>query len=162
MGPSYYSEMDDPWLTSQVERWGGALVRYTATYTGSLDLAQDATQEAFLRLLEWRARHPLAELQPAWLFTVAQHAAVDLLRRRRADKWSIPETDSSPNDAIIARIDVQRILKRMSPGDRECLLLFYFADMSITDIADQIGVSISTVKMRLNRARKRFERYWRG
>lgn len=165
MNSSNLPDQDETWLTAQIVRWGDTLVRFGAAYTGNLDLAQDAAQETFLRLLKWRAHHPDTELQPGWLFTVARHAAIDLLRKHEATRRSrfLSEISSlPPSDEVITRIEVRRVLSGLPKGDRECLILFYFADLSITEIADQIGVSPSTVKMRLKRARARFQHYWRG
>lgn len=152
----------EAWLSDQIGRWGDAVVRFAGLYTGSPDLAQDVAQETFLRLWAERVRRPGFEPAPGWLFTVARNVSSDLLRRRR----TVPRMETSPatptEAEAITRLAVREVLDRLPNTDRECLLLFYFADLAIAEIAAHLGITEGSVKMRLRRARDHFLERWEG
>jgi RNA polymerase sigma-70 factor (ECF subfamily) len=155
---------DADWVSAQISRWGDALVRFCISYMGNPDLAQDVTQETFLRLIEWRHNHPGHEVHPGWLFTVARNVAADSLRDRQPlePRGDLGGVASQPGDGPLTRLAVRQVLDKLSRSDRECLLLFYFADWPIAEIAKQTGTTPASVKMRLRRARMRFLQKWEG
>ncbi|MDA8345440.1 MAG: sigma-70 family RNA polymerase sigma factor [Thermaerobacter sp.] len=150
------------WVQPFIEQWGAALVKFGAAYTGRREMAQDVAQDVFLRLMQWHDRYPDHEVRPGWLFTVARNAATDRLRKERSDALPKELSDPSPpfEDAVITRLDVRRVLDDMSEADRECLMLFYFGQWSIREVADHLNTSLDSVKTRLRRARKRFSDGW--
>ena len=150
------------WAQPYIDRWAPALLKFALSYTGNREMAQDVAQETFLRLLLWHDRHPAREVQPGWLFTVARHAATDLLRKERPP---LPPTDradpGSPlEDIVVDRMAVRDVLDAMGAVDRECLVLFYFAGLSTKEVARALRTSQSNVKTRLVRARRRFSEGW--
>ena len=153
--------IEDEWMSDQVTLWGDAVVRFAGVYTGNFDLAQDVAQETFARLLVWRRRYPSRELRPGWLFTVARNIAVDALRRLPDQRDMEQRQPDSTGDAT-TRLAVRQALRKLSAKDRECLVLFYFADWPIVKISTYTGTSPAAVKMRLNRAKARFRQSWGG
>jgi len=144
-----------------IERWGAALVRFGTAYTGDGELGQDVAQETFLRLLQWHGRYPGREFHPGWLFTVARHTAIDLLRKTRHEPCAVlSEQGQTPQEQALTRLAVRQVLDMLSGADRECLMLFYFGEWSVREIADHLGSSPERVKMRLRRARQRFADRW--
>jgi RNA polymerase sigma-70 factor, ECF subfamily len=124
--------------------------------------AEDAAQEALIRL--WLTRYRRAQLDrpEAWLARVARNEALrvgaKLARRDECglveEAVSAPERGADP-DAIVDRVAVDQLLAHLSPGDRELYRLRYREDLSQTDIADHLGVPDGTVKVRLHRLRGR-------
>ena len=150
------------WAQPYIDRWAPALLKFAASYTGNRETAQEVVQETFLRLLLWHDRHPARDVRPGWLFTVARHAATDLLRKGRS---TLPPTDRPDpglplEDIVVDRIAVRNVLDAMGATDRECLLLFYFAGLSTQQVAQQLRISQNSVKTRLVRARRRFSEGW--
>jgi len=105
--------------------------------------------------------------RPAWLYGVAVRVAIlhrrRLGRRRRlmerftaAASLAVPSTD--PLGWLLAderqRL-VRQALQRLSPKDRELLLLKYTEEWSYVEIADHVGLTTSAVEARLHRARAR-------
>jgi RNA polymerase sigma-70 factor (ECF subfamily) len=146
-----------------VDRYGDAVVRYLAVRTADVGVAQELAQETFLRLFLFRRRHPRRSVSAAWLYRVAERLAVDHWRRRRARPETVPLTEPiaagpDPTEAVALREEVALVLARMPRGERDCLMLFYWADWTVDAIAAELHCPSSTVRVRLHRARARFRR----
>jgi RNA polymerase sigma-70 factor (ECF subfamily) len=124
---------------------------------GDLAEAEDAVQDAFVTAL--RKRSQLAKLHnpEAWVRTVAlngvrhgwRHASV--VRRYQA---KVPGPQG-PVDVGPEHVAIVTALERVDDDQREAVVLHYLADLSVADIAAQLGVPEGTVKSRLSRARVR-------
>lgn len=137
-----------------------SLFRYLRRLTGDTDVAEDAAQEAFVRLTEQSL--PEDEVRP-WLFTVGKNLILD--RARKADRHRRlqpyvegPRAADLP-DVSVARKEriamVRRALAELSERDRTMLLMreegFKYGEM-----ATAVGVAPGSVGTLLARAARRF------
>ncbi len=137
-----------------------AIFRYLVRLTGDADLAADATQEAFVRLIE---RPPSHERIRAWLYTVATNVVRDdaRLRRRRTELIQespdrVPHGDGNlPPDALLEREErrqsVRSALEGLSARDRT-LLLMREEGFSHREIAEAVGTTTKSVGSMVARA----------
>jgi RNA polymerase sigma factor (sigma-70 family) len=116
---------------------------------GRGDLAEEATAEAFSRLLANRNR----VRQPrAWLYRTGFRIVVEELRRERRS--------APPRDAAATEQDsslspqLTQALRALSPEQRLAMFLTYHVDLPLTEVARMSGCSVAAVKVRLHRARK--------
>lgn len=131
--------------------------------------AEDLAQETFLRL--YRALGAFrrgARLRP-WLRKIAVNVCLDALRKRKDTTLSLdersegafmaptPHGETLPEEAFLAReaeARVQQALLQL-PGDyRVALVLRYLEELSYQEVADALGVPLSTVETRIFRAKK--------
>jgi RNA polymerase sigma-70 factor (ECF subfamily) len=121
---------------------------------GRADIADDAVAEAFARALKesGRIRSPLP-----WLYRVAFRHAAERLReeRRQGAMRTAPEADQADNLTPNPSLDALALL---SPQQRAAVFLFYYADLSIADIARATGSSRVAVRVQLHRAREALRR----
>ncbi|CAI6084803.1 RNA polymerase sigma factor SigV [Paenibacillus sp. JJ-100] len=117
--------------------------------------AADAIQETILKA--YKSMHTLREPRyfKTWLFRILINECKTLLSRRSLSTSyaEVPaglQTQSSPYDEV----DIREVVNQLEETKRIVIVLHYFEDMSLRQIADTIGLSESAVKMRLNRARK--------
>jgi RNA polymerase sigma-70 factor (ECF subfamily) len=121
-------------------------------------LAEDAVQDAFLSI--WRtavAFDPRRGKASTWIMTLVHRRAVDVVRRedrRRAQPLEdAPQsTGETTDDAASVREQrraVQAALLQLSPDQREALELAYYGGLSQTELAEQLGVPLGTVKSRM-------------
>ncbi len=130
--------------------------------------AEDAAQETFVR-----AYVRLDSYQPrgrfgAWLLAIASHWCIDHLRRRRPLSLEAVETTLAPPvagelpEALALgaewRGEVREWLARLPEPYRLVLVLRYWHDLTYAEIAETIGQPVSTVRMRLFRARQYLSR----
>ncbi|MGL6073765.1 MAG: RNA polymerase sigma factor [Fimbriiglobus sp.] len=130
------------------------------------DLALDIVHEVFLRL--WQQKdHGLAIEHPrAWLMQVARNLAEDYSKSSfRRHGTQAPETLFFASGKDVLPLDkmekaelfsqVRALLQELSTNDRDILTMRYALDWDVPSIAESLGVPISSVHMRLSRARQR-------
>jgi RNA polymerase sigma-70 factor (ECF subfamily) len=143
-----------------------AIHRYVNRRVGR-ELADDLASETFSVAFRNRERFdPTREDAGPWLFGIAANLLRDHKRSERRRLLAYARTGIDPVqdggfDAADARLDasaagpaVARALARLTPGDRETLLLYAWADLSYQEIGDALAIPIGTVRSRIHRARQ--------
>jgi RNA polymerase sigma-70 factor (ECF subfamily) len=133
------------------------LVAALTLVTGDVDTARDAVDEACARAWERERRKQQIDSLPAWVRVVALNVARGRYRRRsneqrarqRLATMAIPTAEVEQS----TRVDVARALARLPRRQREVVVLHYFLDLTIDDVAAQLAVTAGTVKTSLHRAR---------
>lgn len=138
--------------------WYPRLVQALGRRTANRDDAEDAAQEAFVRLLDANPRNPRA-----WLYTVASNLARD--RSRRASRQTslmrahgVADQSAGPEVQLMQgerRRSVQVVLAMLPPRDQH-LLLLHHGGASYRDIAQTLGIAPGSVGSLLTRAHRRF------
>lgn len=134
---------------------------YEATYrrlvgvltlaTGRRDDAEEIAQEAFTRLIARWSRVSRFDDPAAWLRTVAFRLAIDRRRRlRRTLPWTPPAPRTARDEHAL---DIERAIAELPLGQRQVVLLHYYCDLTVNDVARTLGLAAGTVKSRLARAR---------
>lgn len=130
---------------------------------GERELAEDVTQEVWLRAVrEWR-RHGVPENPQAWLITVARNLILNHLRRRPSvsiDSVSPSEVlaaveENSVGDRAEITAEVNRALTRLPKAEALLLEAFHFERLKMAQLAVSLGISERAVEGRLRRARER-------
>jgi RNA polymerase sigma-70 factor, ECF subfamily len=136
------------------------------------DDAADLLQETFIKVYRALPRIPLEVNFPAWLYRVARNCCLDEMRRRRRAHWTVWDGaqgssladqagDTDPEQMVLDRegdSGVTAVLARMSPRNREALILRECEGMSCEEIGAVFGISRKAVKSMLFRARDEFRR----
>jgi RNA polymerase sigma-70 factor (ECF subfamily) len=136
---------------------------YLARMTGRRDLAEDLTQEVFLRLARSaRGLRPDTRLR-AWLFTVAHNVMISHARAQQVTfalaaelAQRPPSPGPTPFEAVAqsaTQARIERALGQLPAGYREVLLLVAIEGLSAADAAAALGLTPEAVRQRLSRAR---------
>ncbi len=125
---------------------------------GSLSEAEDVVQEAYTRAARHWERLQDYDDPEGWVRRVAWNLALSTLRRarRRASALlggALPEPDA--HSASERVIDLHRALRGLPLRYRAVLTLHYLLDMSVREVADELGLPQETVKSQLARGRRR-------
>jgi RNA polymerase sigma-70 factor, ECF subfamily len=115
-------------------------------------LAEDVTQEAFLRAFRFFRSFRGDSKFTSWLFRIARNCAMDALRARKAHLEREHPPPSDPTDAQ-ARAELHVALGAVSAEHRDAFLLIEVFGLSYQEAADVLGVRVGTVKSRMHRAR---------
>lgn len=131
------------------------LVAQIYAMCGNLGEAQDCVQEAFIRAWDRRRKLDQAQSPEAWVRTVAYRLAVSRWRKNRKahrdpDRALEPVRSHEPTPD---RIALDHALAQISPEQRRVIVLHHFCDLSVNEIAQEIGAPSGTVKARLARGR---------
>lgn len=143
------------------------LLRYLLYLTGDREASEDLFQETWMRVLVRGAQFNGNSRFDTWLFTIARNLVVDMRRKRTMcslegmcesgedDRaFEIPAGDRSPFDICEARENGRRVAEAMltlEPLNREVLVLRFYEEMSLEEIATVTRTPLSTVKSRLYR-----------
>lgn len=144
------------------------------------ELAEDLTQDTFVKVLSHLDRYNADFKFSSWLFKIANNVAIDHLRRRQLDTVSM---DGSPHamtaDAVEAsRFDIaddaesaldemearelgsviERAIATLRPEYRSCIMLRHVEGRSYEEIATTLDLPLGTVKTYIHRARHELRR----
>jgi len=146
------------------------IYRVLLTLVRDQDLADNLTQECFLRAYQKRDSFRGEASVETWLIRIAINLARDHARSRRAQFWRnlfhrVPQTETpileapdhspSPERVILAREQmaaVGSILAKLSPQQRSVFSLRFFEELSLEEIAEAMELEVGTVKAHLFRA----------
>ncbi|HEU4753267.1 MAG TPA: RNA polymerase sigma factor [Armatimonadota bacterium] len=124
------------------------------------DAVDDVLQETLLAGWTGLARFDRRSGFKAWLYGIALHKCVDSMRKRGRTSVEVPLTDAlagwqSPEALYAAaelRETVRRAMDRLPPPQREVLELYYYAELTLAEIAAALGRNLNTVKYQFYRA----------
>ncbi|HEU4355939.1 MAG TPA: RNA polymerase sigma factor [Actinomycetota bacterium] len=137
-----------------VRAYQGDLWRFTYSYTHDRALAEDATQEAFLRAYRFLPGFRGDSRFSSWLFRIGRNCALDIIRARKAQEeraLRAPEPLGPPDPEL--RVELQTALGAVSEDHREPFILIEVFGLSYQEAADVLHVRVGTVKSRMHRAR---------
>jgi RNA polymerase sigma factor (sigma-70 family) len=121
-------------------------------------LAEDAIQEMLMTLLRRGEGLRAAESPYRWLCRAAEHASLDLLRRRKRVRDALPldDVDSlgpAPGVDVDARRAVLESLERLAPDQQSLAIMLFVDGLSQSEAAGELGVSRVTVNKRAQEIR---------
>jgi RNA polymerase sigma-70 factor, ECF subfamily len=139
-----------------VRRYQAHVWRFLRHLLGDAALAEDVTQETFLRLYQRLPTFAGRSKFSTWVFRVARNAGVDALRAaRRHDRLLAELPAARPGPAPDARVEAMAAVASLSPKLREALLLVEVFGFAYREAAEVLRVPEGTVKSRVFQARVR-------
>ena len=133
-----------------------AVVAAVRLITGDHQGAVDSVQDAIMRYLEHPPAVPVRNLA-AWITVVASNRSRDRFRRQQAERRAVERLDLAEvhpaADALVSDPQVLAAVRALPLGQRQACILFYFLDLSVAQIAQELDVTVGTVKTQLFRAR---------
>ena len=141
-----------------IYRYHAPIFAYLYRMTNSKPLAEDLTQECFLRAIEAIAAGRLPEALRPWLYTIAGNLCRDHWRRSSTRRETLKDdmelglaTDSvvSILERQAEREQVVQALQQLDPDRRELIVLRFYQELKLHEIALILDVPLSTVKSRL-------------
>lgn len=142
--------------------------RFAYLVVRDLSLAQDVTQESFLKVFRCIDKFQFRSSFKSWLYRVVVNEAITLMRRRRLKEDLDPEPEGSRSDDAPVRdwqpeeavLDLEMkwalrdAIHQLDPVHRSVVILKYYNDFSDSEIAHVLKCPAGTVKSRLHRARE--------
>jgi RNA polymerase sigma factor (sigma-70 family) len=120
---------------------------------GEVEVARDATNEAFARALErWPTVRAMAS-PGGWVQAVALNELRRVLRRRRLERFLIPRRATAAPPVDLVDGAVWDAVRRLPPRQRTAIALRYVHDLPEAAIAEAMGISRGTVSASLAAAR---------
>ena len=155
---------DSSAMQTLVRRWHPKLIRHARNLTERHDVAADVVQEGWLAI--FRGLHRLKD--PAtfrsWAYRIVHHKSVDWVRsqtrqrtlKQEAENLATSESSDSTHDT--SDVEQLRTAIRHLPKEQRILLqMFYFENMSLSEIAAVVDAPKGTLKFRLFSLRKQLK-----
>jgi RNA polymerase sigma-70 factor, ECF subfamily len=157
-------------LSTLISRYQNRLYRFLLRLVRDRSEAEDLFQQTWIHVAEKIRRFDPSRNFDAWLFTVARNLAIDHLRRIRPASLDQPISedesqdtaldrlvahDAAPLDRILEKERASRVgtaLDELPFAYREVMTLRFEEEMKIEEIAQVLGIPLSTVKSRLRRS----------
>jgi len=115
--------------------------------------AEDAAQEAFLRVWKSLDKFRGESSASTWIFAVTRNVCLTAITRRR-DFASVEEADRVPRVERQPDFDIARLVAQLPENFRQVVMLFYMEERSYEEVARMLDMPLGTVKTHLHRARK--------
>lgn len=146
-------------FTRMVNQYQVALKRMCYLYLHDRTAAEDAVQETFLKAYKHMDTFRSESKERTWLMSIAINTCRDMNRSawlRHMDRRITPEDLSLPaapqdEDALA----LAEGIRRLPAKHREAILLYYYQDMTIQEVAEALHAAPSTIVKRLSQARDR-------
>lgn len=126
-------------------------------------LAEETTQEVMATL--WTKAHmfdPGRASVSTWIFTIARNRKIDALRKQRRpepeDLWWGPEAEPDQSDVLSLQQETDQLsaaLAELPAKQRDLIERAYFGDLSHSEIAEETGLPLGTIKSRIRLALER-------
>lgn len=161
------------WFAQEVHPHGVQLTAYLRSSFPSVRDVDDVVQESYLRIWKARAVQPIHSAR-AFLFTIARHVALDLLRRDQIspvdshviDLAASLVIDSRPGVVEIAcareeAVLLAKVIDALPARCREIVILRKLRGMPQKEIAARLGIAEPTVQVQVARGMKKCDQYLR-
>ena len=151
-----------------IEQQYDKLLRYCYMKLRDRALAEDLTQETFIKFFESKDYHSIGK-EMAYLYTIARNLCIDYFRKHKDESiedlptkiQEMPESRDKVED-IVDRISIEQALDSLTADEREAVVLRFSGELSVEDIAKTMGISRFAVRRRISSAleklRKEMER----
>ncbi len=136
------------------QRYGEMLYRIAFVYTGSPHNAEDILQEVFISLMNNKKEFKSEEHKKAWLIRVTHNKCINMLKSADSKAICTDELNLGDDNSPEAKIDVIRQISALPVKYKAVIILYYYNDYSVNEIAKALKISKSAVKMRLSRGRE--------
>ena len=141
---------------------------------GDFHIAEDITQDAFLKV--YQRLHTLKDPNQfsGWLYVITANLCATWLRKKRIQTQPLEDTETTMihGDAYSQHVTeerskiaaesqrevVKKLLAKLKESERTVMTLHYLGEMTVEEISRFLGVSVSTIKTRLRRARHRLQK----
>jgi RNA polymerase sigma-70 factor (ECF subfamily) len=148
-------------VEAMYRRYGPMVVRRCRQLLRNEDLAQEAAQDVFVRLV--RKQDVLTEASPSGLLLrMATNVCLNVLRARRSRpedaRFDLLQEIADTEDeggSVLARLRIDRIFRREKPSTRTIAVLHYVDGLTLEQTARRVGLSVSGVRKRLRGLRAR-------
>jgi RNA polymerase sigma factor (sigma-70 family) len=157
-----------------VKRYKNPLTNFVYRFVGDYEACVDIVQETFIKVYRYKDSYSSIAKFSTWIYTIAGNLARTEYRRRRRrkiysinaygednDTYEIPSEEYRPDvyaDSEIKDEIIQKAIMKVSKSYRHAVILRDIQGMSYEEIADIMGITVGTVKSRINRGRAQLQK----
>ena len=157
-----------------VQRYKNPLTNFVYRFLGDYEACSDVVQETMIKFYRNKDSYKSIAKFSTWIYTIAGNLArTEYQRRRRRqifsinsygeenENYEIPDESYRPDimtDSVIKEKIIQKSLLKVSRVYREAVILRDIQELSYEEIAEIMGLTVGTVKSRINRGRAQLQK----
>lgn len=145
-----------------IMRYYSAILRYCRLHCSNNAAAEDFTQETFLRVFKNLSGYHKRDRFKPWLYTIANHVCIDESRKMN---WQAldeePVEECSAFTELEDRDEIDRLMRRLSPEQREAVILRFSEQLSFKEIAGIMDCTLRTAQSRVRCALEIMRKGWK-
>ena len=152
-------------LERLMNEYGDALLRTCYLYLKDYQLAEDAVQETFIKAMKSYNTFKHRSSEKTWLMRIAINCCKNVMRTRWFRIRQINFEDhmekmhEDPINDFLEKDSLSAAIMSLNADDRQIVILYYYQEMSVKEIAIVIGKSENTTIQRLHRARGKIKKF---
>ncbi len=154
-------EYTKEYVSELMGRYADSVLRMCYIYLKDYHLAEDVTQKTFIRVMKYYGKFKKASSEKTWIMQIA----INLCKGQFKSGWhqrvsydNIPEIAYDADyDGALDRQEVFNEINKLGTKYKDVILLYYYQEMSISEIAAVLKLKESAVKVRLFRAREQLK-----
>lgn len=143
-----------------VRKYYEEIFQYCRYHCFDREYARDLTQETFLKFFAKLPDYHYRGKTKNFLYTIAGNLCKNFYKKRKEllleqeelEQGAVLEEDMM--DGLLDQMTVEDAIKNLSQEQREVILLYYFQDLKLREIAEVLGIGLPLVKYRLGQGRK--------
>lgn len=154
----------EQFLERLMSEYGDTILRMCYLYLKDYHLAEDAVQETFIKAMKSYGSFKHQSSEKTWLTRIAINCCKNIIRSRwfqiRQNQLEdhMEQTSANPIDMLLEKDSLSAAIMKLGTRDRQIVVLYYYQELSVREIATVIGKTENAAIQRLNRARKRLKK----
>ncbi len=157
---SFRDNRDFRLFSELIERYAKPALSIARSYMLEKEGAEDALQEAFLRIMNKSEHFHAGQPFAPWFYRILRNICIDMIRRKKigsmldirlTDEWDVAIEDQSSDISA----NYRRLVEKLSSNEREVVMLKIAQDLSFEEIAKIVGCSVEAAKKRSQRGIER-------
>jgi len=128
---------------------------------GNADNAAEILQIVYLKILEGKAQFGGKSSLKTWLFSIIRYTSLDYLKSQKVSLEStivdIATVDIAIDSEQVTCLDYKHLLDQLSDKQNQVLLLVFYHDMTLEEVAKTLSISIGTTRQHYARGKKRMK-----
>lgn len=143
-------------IIEALQIWQNSLYRLAYSYVRNADDAMDIVQESVYKALKYKNKLRDVDSLKPWLFRIVINTSLDFIKKQKLINYtqSVPEEGYEDDYQFI---EVMEMLNTLDEKSREVIILHFFQDMTLLQVAETTNQKLSTVKSQLYRALKKLK-----
>lgn len=154
-------EMTEEVVEQLVEDYGDSILRMCYLYVKDYQIAEDITQETFIQVYKKYHTFEHKASVKTWIMRIAINKCKNYMRlhwfKMRVNSELQDMEQQSQEDNILTKEMIVGEISRLKPKYKEVILLYYYQELSISEISSVLEEKESAVKVRLKRAREQLK-----
>ncbi|EKS4343799.1 RNA polymerase sigma factor [Clostridium sporogenes] len=147
-----------------IKKYYGKVYYYCYRHLNNKEAAQDLTQEVFMKVIKTIGGYKHYGKFENYLYVVAGNACKDFYKKE--SRYVLKEIEQGSSEEEISKLEnkvmVEQMLSKLSDKQREIIILRFYEDLKIKDIAKIMNSGVSITKYRLKKAMKLISENMKG